>query len=142
MIISFYIDGKVQAKQRPRLGRYSRYTPAQTKNYENWAKLCFINKYPNFKPLEKALRVNIFAYYEIPKSAGKKRKYDMLNDNIRPTIKPDIDNIAKSILDSLNKIAYLDDKQVVDLEVKKMYAEKPCVYVVIEEINNTEEKQV
>lgn len=140
MIISLYIDGKVQAKQRPRLSRYGTYTPAETKNYENWVKLCFINKYPNFKPLEKALRVNIFAYYEIPRSTSKKRKLDMLNDNIRPTIKPDTDNIAKSILDSLNKIAYLDDKQVVDLKVKKMYAEKPCVYVAIEEIDYTEEK--
>lgn len=140
MKLSFYIDGKVQAKQRPRLSRYGTYTPAQTKNYENWVKLCFINKYPDFKPLEKALKVKIFAYYEIPRSTSKKRKLDMLNDNIRPTIKPDTDNIAKSILDSLNKIVYLDDKQVVDLIVKKMYEEKPYVYVVIEEINNTEEK--
>ena len=142
MKLSFYIEGKVQAKQRPRLSRYSTYTPEKTKNYENWVKLCFINKYPNFKPLEDALRVKIFAYYEIPKSTSKKRKLAMLDDEIRPTIKPDTDNIAKGILDSLNKIVYLDDKQVVDLEVKKMYAEKPCVYVVIEEINNTEEKQV
>lgn len=140
MKLSFYIDGKVQAKQRPRLSRYGTYTPAQTKNYENWVKLCFINKYPDFKPLEKALKVKIFAYYEIPRSTSKKRKLEMLNDNIRPTIKPDTDNIAKSILDSLNKIVYHDDKQVVDLLVKKMYSEKPCVYVVIEEINNTEEK--
>lgn len=140
MKLSFYIDGKVQAKQRPRLGKYGTYTPAETKNYENWVKLCFINKYPNFKPLEKALKVKIFAYYEIPQSKSKKIKLDMLDDKLRPTIKPDTDNIAKSILDSLNKIAYLDDKQVVDLIVKKMYAEKPCVYVVIEEINDTEEK--
>lgn len=140
MKLSFYIDGKVQAKQRPRLGKYGTYTPAETKNYENWVKLCFINKYPDFKPLEKALKVKIYAYYEIPKSKSKKIKLDMLNDKIRPTIKPDTDNIAKSILDSLNKIAYLDDKQVVDLQVKKLYADKPLVHVVIEEINNTEEK--
>lgn len=140
MKLSFYIDGKVQAKQRPRLGKYGTYTPAETKNYENWVKLSFINKYKNFKPLEEALKVKIFAYYEIPRSKSKKIKLAMLNDKIRPTIKPDTDNIAKSILDSLNKIAYADDKQVVDLQVKKLYADKPCVYVVIEEINNTEEK--
>ena len=53
--------------------------------------------------------------------------------------KPDTDNIAKSILDSLNKIAYLDDKQVVDLEVHKFYNEKPCTFVIIQTINNLED---
>ena len=136
MEIKFRIEGKVQAKQRPRLGRYGTYTPTQTKGFENWVKLSFINKYPNFKPLEEALRVKIYTYYEIPKSTSKKRKIEMSSDLIRPTIKPDTDNIAKSILDSLNKIAYLDDKQVVDLEVHKFYNEKPCTFVIIQTINN------
>lgn len=60
----------------------------------------------------------------------------MLNNEIFPTVKPDTDNIAKSILDSLNKIAYLDDKQVVKLEVEKYYAANANVAVMIEEIEN------
>ena len=35
--------------------------------------------------------------------------------------KPDADNIAKIVLDSLNKIAYEDDKQVVELTVIKRW---------------------
>ena len=58
----------------------------------------------------------------------------MLNNEIYPTTKPDTDNIAKSILDSLNGIAYLDDKQVVDLRVRKQYAEVPGVSVWISEV--------
>ena len=58
----------------------------------------------------------------------------MLNNEIFPTVKPDTDNIAKSILDSLNKIAYLDDKQVVKLEVEKYYATSANVAVIIEEL--------
>ena len=50
------------------------------------------------------------------------------------TSKPDTDNIAKSILDSLNGIAYKDDKQVVDLRVRKQYAEVPSVSVWIREV--------
>ena len=53
----------------------------------------------------------------------------MLNNEINVTKKPDCDNIAKIILDSLNKIAYHDDSQVVDLHVNKRYAEMPYVYV-------------
>ena len=35
--------------------------------------------------------------------------------------KPDSDNVAKIVLDSLNKIAYDDDKQVVELTVLKRW---------------------
>lgn len=129
------IQGKVQAKQRVRLGRYSRYTPEQTRNYENWVKLSFINQYPNFKPLENELVVSIKAYFEIPKSVSKKKREQMLKGSIRPTIKPDLDNIAKSILDALNKLAYVDDKQIVFLEVEKFYDESPRVELMVEEIS-------
>lgn len=129
------IQGKVQAKQRPRFNGKFTYTPAQTKNYENWVKLSFINQYPNFKPLENELAVSIKAYFEIPKSVSKKKREQMLNGNIRPTIKPDLDNIAKSILDALNKLAYLDDKQIVLLKVEKFYDVSPRVELMVEEIS-------
>lgn len=58
----------------------------------------------------------------------------MLEDEIYPTIKPDTDNIAKIILDSLNGIAYKDDKQVIRLQVEKRYAEEPSVSVWISEV--------
>lgn len=84
--------------------------------------------------LDAPLEVHIIAYYEIPKSISKKKKQEMLEDKIRPTIKPDTDNIAKSILDSLNGIAYKDDKQVVSLIVEKWYSEESSVSVIIEEV--------
>ena len=130
------IQGKVQAKQRPRFNGKITYTPEQTKNYENWVKLSFINQYPNFKPLENELALSIKAYFEIPKSVSKKKREQMLNGNIRPTIKPDLDNIAKSILDALNKLAYLDDKQIVLLKVEKFYDVNPRVELMVEEISS------
>ncbi|MDF2537449.1 MAG: Holliday junction resolvase [Herbinix sp.] len=60
----------------------------------------------------------------------------MVTDKIRPTKKPDIDNIAKVILDALNGIAYKDDTQVVTLEVRKFYKDTPCVIVDIEEVGD------
>lgn len=35
--------------------------------------------------------------------------------------KPDVDNIAKIVMDSLNKLAYLDDKQVSRLSIRKQF---------------------
>lgn len=80
------------------------------------------------------MEVYIRAYFEIPKSVSKKKKQQMLENEISPIIKPDTDNIAKSILDSLNGIAYLDDKQVIRLTVEKWYAEVPSVSVEIKEV--------
>lgn len=131
--INFNIPGKVQAKQRPRFNGKFAYTPKQTVEYENWIKTCYSMKYPVML-LKNPLKVKIIAYFEIPKSTSKKKQKQMLDCEIFPTVKPDTDNIAKSILDSLNGIAYLDDKQVVKLEVEKYYSQVPSVAVMIEEI--------
>ena len=55
----------------------------------------------------------------------------MLEHKIRPTKKPDWDNIGKIICDSLNKVAYRDDSVVVDAQVRKFYSENPRVDVSI-----------
>ena len=84
------------------------------------------------------LDVRIVAYYEIPKSTSKKRRKDMLEHRIRPTKKPDWDNIGKIICDSLNAVAYHDDAAVVDAHVRKFYAETPKVDVMIKVIGPEE----
>ena len=136
MKVDFVIQGKVQAKQRPRFNRYSgkTYTPNETIAYENWVKTCYLEKYKDKELMEKPLRVTIKAYFEIPKSTSKKRKQQMMDNEILPMGKPDTDNIAKGVLDSLNGIAYKDDKQVVELIVNKFYSNTPYVSVMIEEI--------
>lgn len=136
MKVDFVIQGKVQAKQRPRFNRYSgkTYTPNETIAYENWVKTCYFEKYKDKELMEKPLRVTIKAYFEIPKSTSKKRKQQMMDNEILPMVKPDTDNIAKGVLDSLNGIAYKDDKQVVELIVNKYYNNTPYVSVMIEEI--------
>lgn len=80
------------------------------------------------------LSVSITAFYEVPKSYSKKKKQEMLDGQLYPTKKPDIDNIAKCVLDALNKLAYRDDTQVVKLHMEKHYAEIPRVEVEIREV--------
>ena len=48
------------------------------------------------------------------------------------------DNILKIIADSLNQIAYKDDAQVVDTQVRKFYSRRPRVAVVIRSAAATE----
>jgi len=49
--------------------------------------------------------------------------------------KPDIDNVAKSVFDALNGIAYRDDSQIYNLWIIKVIAagdEQPHVRILIE----------
>lgn len=79
------------------------------------------------------LDVRIFAFMKF-RTASKKKKAAMLAQDIRPTKKPDFDNIGKIICDSLNLVAYHDDSAVVDAQVRKFYSEQPRVEVVIKQI--------
>ena len=80
------------------------------------------------------LDVRIIAYYSIPQSISKKRRKSMIDKIERPLKKPDADNVVKVVLDALNKIAYYDDTQVVDLQIRRFYGENPRTVVTIEDI--------
>lgn len=135
MIYEFEVPGKVIGKGRPRLNSYTGivYTPTKTKDYESLVEQYFLLKYPRFKTLEGRIKVSIIAYFSIPKTTKKADINEMLENNISPTKKPDIDNIVKSILDSMNKFAFKDDNQITKLEVEKKYSLEDKVYVKIEE---------
>ena len=81
--------------------------------------------------MEGEVCADITAYYSIPRSATKKRRALMEANEVRPTKKPDADNVSKIILDALNGLAYHDDSQVVELTVKKKFALYPRVDVVL-----------
>ena len=134
-INSFFIAGEVQAKQRPKFNGRFAYTPKETVSYENLVKLQYQAQCGNYRyPDDVPLIVAIFVHIEPPQSASNIKKTRMLNQAEYPLKKPDVDNVAKIILDALNGIAYRDDKQVVTLLVKKSYAGESGVGVTISEV--------
>ena len=38
-----------------------------------------------------------------------------------PILRPDLDNLAKSVLDGMSGIVFTDDSQITDLEINKRY---------------------
>lgn len=129
----FTIIGKPQGKARPRFTKAGHtYTPTSTALYENSVKSAFFKAKGVI--MEGEIRAVITAYYPIPKATSGKVKQDMLDEKIKPTKKPDCDNVAKIILDALNKIAYNDDSQVVELVVNKRYGEVAKVVVELTEV--------
>lgn len=138
MKLKIEVPGEAIAKQRPRatvIGGHAKiYTPKETINYESYIKYIFSQKYPNFVPLESPISMAIHIFKTIPSSQSEKRKELMRKQEIKPTTKPDIDNVAKLISDALNKLAYKDDNQIIELYVKKYYSDYPEVVIEIEEL--------
>ncbi len=143
MRIEFTVPGTPVAKQRPKFSRQGpfvrSYTPDKTVSYENLVKLAWMQRAEEpfsepIRKLEGAIKAELRLFFPIPKSESKKRKEQMLNGKIRPTKKPDADNCIKSVLDALNKIAFDDDGQVVEILAYKFYSDNPKAVVILEEI--------
>ena len=109
------------------------YTPQETASYENLIKVSYLEQLGQQK-LSGALEAHIIGKFPIPKSASKRRRGMMIDGEIHHTKKIDCDNLAKTVLDALNDIAYDDDKQVCFLQVEKIYSENPCVEVELKEV--------
>lgn len=134
MIVEFEIP-RIQPKERPRVAYASRtiYTPRKTTDYESEVR--FIYNITCGHVFEGAVKVTIEFYFHRPKTVKRKQ----------PTVKPDLDNCIKSILDGLNphqetygttKGAWLDDGQVVEIHAKKVYTDGEDKTIVrIEDVN-------
>lgn len=98
--IKITVPGRPVPKGRPRFGVRGKkayvYTPTETKEYEKL--VGWVAKSAGCRPVEGPVSVALSVYVK-----GRL----------------DADNIAKSILDGLNGIAYEDDDQVVELMIRK-----------------------
>ncbi|MCM1276703.1 MAG: RusA family crossover junction endodeoxyribonuclease [Lachnospiraceae bacterium] len=133
----FTVPGKPQGKARPRFNGKTRrtYTPQKTINYEQLVRNSYLALYAGEPPLDGALKAEITAFFPIPKSVSKSKRDRMLSGEIKPTVKPDADNIIKAILDALNGAAYKDDAAVIKVTAEKRYSDEPRVEVKIMEGN-------
>jgi len=130
--IEFTIPSKAHGKERPRFSNGRTYTPKKTADRENLIRFYAMQAFGRDKdPVSFPLEVTIVATYTPPTSATKARKAAMLEGEIKYTKKPDADNIAKLVCDSLNNVVYTDDSNIVNLSVVKTYGNKDEIYVVI-----------
>lgn len=126
--------GKPEGKARPRIVNGHAYTPERTQAYEEMVRAAYRTMCGEeaFEP-KLPIKVSILAFYAVPKSAPESLKAKMRNNEIRPTTKPDWDNVGKIVCDALNGLAWHDDAQVVEAFVEKRYGITPMVCVRIEE---------
>lgn len=90
-------------------------------------------------PLTGALSVTIRFRLGVPKSTPKWLTAEYLAGSRPYTGGPDVDNMAKAILDGLNEVCFLDDRQIIRLFVTKGAAEVAGVDVRIEALEPQEQ---
>lgn len=113
-ILNIWIPMEPVAKGRPRLGKGRTYTPAKTAAYEKALKLFLKRAWAGRPILKGALDLHLSFCLMRPKSVPFKKRPS-------PTVKPDVDNLAKAVLDAANGILWVDDAQICRLTVEKSY---------------------
>lgn len=125
-MIIFTIPGTPVGKGRPRFARrgnlVTTFTPEKTASYENLVKVKAEEAMVGRELISGAVAVTILLFITPPASWSNKKMLQALNHEIMPTTKPDIDNVIKGIFDAMNEIVWNDDKQVVDVTIRKRYA--------------------
>ena len=120
-----YLQLEPVAKGRPRMTRKGHvYTPEKTRTFEKNAKLLAKKQFWQ-QPLQGPIAVDLLFYFKAPKKP-KHATYVVT--------RPDLDNLSKSICDAMNGLCWVDDSQIVDLRVRKLYGEFPKVHLVFCEL--------
>lgn len=131
------VPGQAVGKGRPRVANRgphaSLYTPEKTASYESLVKMAGQQAMAGADLILVAVSVSISITCQIPASWSKRKQAQALAGDIRPTSKPDIDNVVKVLFDGLNGIVWKDDVQVVDTSARKRYGATPGVVMTIVE---------
>jgi Holliday junction resolvase RusA-like endonuclease len=137
--IEFDVIGKPFGQKRPRAFRRGKflgiYAPKENVEYATKVVNAFLKASGGLKLKKNGKEViteyryqdvpmviEIQAFFHKPKLTKKEQALN-LPKHMFPTKKPDGDNIAKAILDSLNAVAYHDDSYVVELVASKYYTD-------------------
>lgn len=135
MTFSIPIPPKAQKRDRigSRAGHGFSYKDKGQKLEED-KMLALIYQYKPLTPFTGQLSLRIDAYLPIPQSKPKRWRQEAEHGLIRPTTKPDADNLAKQIKDIMEEVFYTNDKLIVDLTVRKWYGLNPRWVITLEEL--------
>lgn len=132
-MIAFTVPGAPVAKGRPRAcirsGKVATYTPDNTARYENLVKLAAREAMKGFVLIGGAVALEVKVFLAVPASWSKKKQAEAVAGTVRPSGRPDADNLLKSVADGMNGVVFADDAQVTSCLVQKRYDTSPRVEV-------------
>jgi len=134
-MIQFIVPGPPQGKGRAKIvkvGSFRRMaTPAKTVAYEGLVAHAAQQAMAGRPPIEGPVLVDMVISYPVPASWSGKKQRMALAGEIRPTTKPDADNVIKAIFDGCNGVVWRDDVQAVGGTWSKVYDATPGVRVLV-----------
>lgn len=129
--IIFNVDPVPQLRPRASAqgGRVRVYDLPKVKNYKTY--LHKLAAKTHRTPLLGPLEVDLVFYRRVQKSLSKTERERRLNNESKPTMKPDVDNYVKSALDAFNGVLWHDDAQVVKLIAEKHYSDRNYLRITV-----------
>jgi len=124
--IKFTVYGTPTPKGRPKVVRKGKFSVAYTPKKTREGEQTFLQqaiKHKPAKPLSGPIKVTIRFFKLKPKSLPKRVVH-----NVK---KPDVDNLIKLVLDTMNSIFFQDDSQIVELVSSKQYGQTPRTEVTL-----------
>lgn len=132
-MVAFDIPGEPQGKGRPKVVKIAGFTrmatPAKTVAYEGLVAHCAAAALAGRPLLDGPAACVLRIDCSVPASWSGKKQRAALAGEVRPTTKPDVDNVVKAVFDGCNGVLWRDDVQVVELTVRKRYSATPGVHV-------------
>lgn len=108
-------------------------TPGKTRTYEAQLRYAAQERMGGRAPTPHPVRVMMDARFPIAPSWSKKKQAAARSGELWPCTKPDSDNLLK-ILDALNGVVWVDDKQVVVATVRKLYSDRPGLTIEVDSL--------
>jgi Holliday junction resolvase RusA-like endonuclease len=138
--IQFTVRGQPLALKRHRSGNGFLYNPSAKaqQSFCTTVESLFANHAAPLFPRDDYLTVVMVFYLKRPKNHYVGNK--VAPERLRPTAPlytkspPDVDNLAKFVLDSMNGLLFHDDRQVVSLHATKVYGDVPATRVTVQKL--------
>ena len=131
--VEFVIHERPVSWKRARQRGKQFFVDPETRAWKELVAKSFLEKVgPGFRPLETPIELVLAFRMPMPASWSKRRRSEM--DGQPHTQKPDIDNLAKAIMDALNGVAWVDDGQVFTVGSIKGWGPAGAVLVEIREV--------
>lgn len=136
-MIRIEVPGPAVAQGRPRatavFGHVRLYDPPKSHAYKELVKGFAMQAMGQRPPTKRAVSCRLMIYRQIPASDSRHKRDMKASGFIRPTVKPDVDNVFKAVTDACTGIVWHDDNQIVEAHIVKQYSDRPRAVLEVEE---------
>lgn len=136
--IHITLDVEPKGQMRPRFfsaGKVTKTYKHKDQKAEESKLLGLLYQHAPAQPFDGPLSLKIDAFLPIPKSWPKWKQRAAIEGDVRPSKKPDWDNIGKQICDVFNGIFWRDDQQIVEATVGKRYSLYPRWEIEVKQVS-------